>query len=814
MSGNPSLDTPMMRQYLAIKAEYQDAILFFRLGDFYEMFLDDAQIASKELGLTLTGRGKDENRVPMCGLPYHASASYISRLIQAGYKVAICEQVEEASEGKGITKREVVQVITPGTIINHDLIEASTNNYLAGIMPLAKQGGYGFSFVDITTGEFKLSYCQTDMELYSQLDRLGCKEIIIAEHMTLTLDDTLLINELPMLDALRAKEELCRHFKIQSLSAFGLESMTDALPIAWALLDYLKKTQKNSVPQITRCLAHATDKTMSIDKVSIRNLELTQGLHSKDKAGTLFWVIDYTKTAMGARMLKQLIHNPSTDIGQITLRLDAVEILVEDLLSREEIRDVLQQVYDLERLLSRIVSEHHNPRDCMALMHSLMALKDLSGILGHLDKSVRLKEYHTFFKHFDSDDSPFKQLITLIQEGLIDTPPAVIRDGGFIRDGFNLELDELMRSFEDIRHWINGLEERERAASGIKTLKVGFNKVFGYYFQVSNGMKDNVPEHYIRKQTLTQGERFITPELKEKETILLTGKEKQTKLEIELFHEIVQTIKHFIPDLQKLASIVAQLDCLQSFATVSQKHRYTRPQFVESGELKLDIVNGRHPVLEKSTGVQVIPNSMSMRKESNRFMLITGPNMAGKSTLMRQVALTVVMAQIGCFVPAESLSMSIVDKLFTRIGALDNLYSGQSTFMVEMLESASILHNATEQSLIILDELGRGTSTYDGMSIAGAITEYIHNEIGARTFFATHYHELSLLSDTLSGLSNYSMAISESDGKIAFTYVLKAGQADKSYGIHVAEMAGLPESVIQRATLLLNEYETKEGCLQ
>ncbi len=810
MSGNPSLNTPMMRQYLAIKAEYQDAILFFRLGDFYEMFLDDAKTASQELGLTLTGRGKEENRVPMCGLPYHAAEGYISRLIKRGYKVAICEQVEEAANAKGITRREVVHVITPGTVINHDAIEASSNNYLAGVMPLSKQGGFGFSFVDITTGEFRLSVCHTETDVYSHLDRLGCKELIISEGLELSIDDSILINERPLLDSLRAKEELCLHFNIQSLSAFGLDTFTHALPIAWALLDYLKKTQKNSVPQITRCLAHRSEKTMSIDKVSVRNLELTQSLHSKDKIGTLCWVLDHTKTAMGARMLKTLIHNPSTDIEQITLRLDAVEALVGDLLSREEIRDVLGQVYDLERLLSRIVSEHHNPRDCIALKQSLLALGDLAGILAHLDKSTRLRDYCEFFESFDSDDSPFKQLISLIETGLVDTPPSVIRDGGFIKSGFNPDLDALMRSFEDIRAWINGLEEKEREATGIKTLRVGFNKVFGYYFQVSNGMKDQVPEHYIRKQTLTQGERFITPELKEKETILLTGEDKQSKLEISLYHTIVNTIKQFIPDLQKLARIVAQLDSLQSFASVSQKYNYTRPTFVDAQELSLNIVNGRHPVLEKSSGVQVIPNSLEMSKEENRVILITGPNMAGKSTLMRQVALTVVMAQIGCFVPADSLSMSIVDKLFTRIGALDNLYSGQSTFMVEMLESASILHNATQQSLIILDELGRGTSTYDGMSIAGAITEHIHNDIGARTFFATHYHELTDLSQELSGLSNYSMAISEADGKIAFTYILKAGQADKSYGVHVAQMAGLPDSVIKRANVLLDAYEEIE----
>lgn len=802
-----ALNTPMLRQFMAIKKDYQDAILFFRLGDFYEMFLDDALVASKELDLTLTGRGKDENRVPMCGVPHHAAENYIAKLVDRGFKVALCEQVEDPTESKGITRREVVQVITPGTVISHDVLDAQHNNYLVGIMSI--QAGYGISFVDITTGEFRLFFCDDILSLTSYIDRLSPKEVILEEGLDVELEDKILVNTVPLLVPKRACEEITSHFRIKDISAFGIDTLYDVTPIAWALLDYVKKTQQNALPQITQCLPFLTQNTMMIDKVSSRNLELIQSTHTREKAGSLFWVLDATKTAMGARKLKQLILNPSLDSQQIEQRLDAVQVLMGDVLSREEIRDVLNSVYDLERLVSRIVSEHHNPKDCIALKQSLSVLSELPGILSHLEGATRLTQYAQYFASFNTEHSPFKTICDTITSGIQDSPPSTLRDGTIIKPGFNPELDELNESFKSIRQWIDTLEEKERAATGIKGLKVGFNKVFGYYFNVPNSNTTAIPEHYIRKQTLSNAERYITPELKEKENILLNGEEKRIALEAEIYLTIVALIKSHISSLQELADIVAQLDCLQSFAAVSQKYNYCRPQFDSDDSLTLELQDSRHPVLQKSDGGSVIPNSISLHKDSELFVLITGPNMAGKSTLMRQIALTVIMAQIGCFVPASSAKLALFDKLFTRIGALDNLYSGQSTFMVEMLETATILHNATSRSLILLDEIGRGTSTYDGMSIAGAITEHIHHHIGARTFFATHYHELTELSKTLPKLGNYSMAITEENGKISFTYTLQKGAADKSYGVHVAEMAGLPNSVIQRANELLNTFESQ-----
>ena len=804
-----ALNTPMLRQFMAIKKDYQDAILFFRLGDFYEMFLDDALIASKELDLTLTGRGKEENRVPMCGVPHHASENYISRLVDRGFKVALCEQVEDPNESKGITRREVVQVITPGTVISHDVLDAQHNNYLVGIMKLQDQ--FGVSFVDITTGEFRLFSCEDELSLNAYLDRLSPKEVLLEEGLELELEDKILVNTVSLLVPKRATEEIETHFRIKDISAFGIDRFVEVTPIAWALLDYVKKTQQNALPQITQCLPFLTQNTMMIDKVSSRNLELIHSTHTREKAGSLFWVLDTTKTAMGARKLKQLILNPSLDMQQIEQRLDAVQVLMGDVLSREEIRDVLNSVYDLERLVSRIVSDHHNPKDCIALKQSLAVLGELPGILSHLDGAARLKQYADYFASFNNENSPFKTLCDTIETGIEESPPTTLRDGKVIKPGFSPELDELNESFRSIRNWIDTLEEKEREATGIKGLKVGFNKVFGYYFNVPNSNTTEIPEHYIRKQTLANAERYITPELKEKENILLNGEEKRIALESETYLTIVELIKSHIGSLQELADVVAQLDCLQSFSTVSQRYNYCRPSFDADENLTLDLTDSRHPVLQKSDGGSVIPNSISLSKESELFVLITGPNMAGKSTLMRQIALTVIMAQIGCFVPASSAKLSLFDKLFTRIGALDNLYSGQSTFMVEMLETATILHNATPRSLILLDEIGRGTSTYDGMSIAGAITEHIHHHIGARTFFATHYHELTELCKTLPQLGNYSMAITEDAGKISFTYTLKKGAADKSYGVHVAEMAGLPSSVIDRANDLLSKFESGQA---
>ncbi len=762
----------MLKQYQAIKSQHRDSILFFRLGDFYEMFLDDAKVASKELELTLTGRGKDENRIAMCGVPFHAADGYILKLINKGYKVAVCEQVEDPALAKGLTRREVVRVVTPGTVMGVGHLEEAEQNYLLAMGNGGDHGGRPYAYVDASTGEFRIGVGDASW--------IQARETIEAEGIS---ED-------------QAEEELKRHFGVQSLSAFGIEDYRAAYPAAWAILRYLKETQKHHLPQITRLLPYRSRDSLYMDPTTIRNLELVE------KTGSLFWVLDATKTAMGARRLKQLIRHPFIDDVMINQRLDAVEALIGDLLSREEIREILGQVYDLERLLSRIVSGHHNPRDVVALRDSLRALKEMGGVLDAFGSS--LSQGERVIREFDFG------VLDVLDRGIVDDPAPHLRDGGYIKSGFSEELDQLNLSFKTIREWIAGLEDVERQRTGIKSLKVGFNKVFGYYFTIPNAQQDKVPADYIRKQTLVGAERYITPELKEKESILLHGEEKQIELEAEIYLEIVAEIQKVIPDLQELARVVADLDCLQSLATVSQRNRYCRPRFAPG--LKLEIKNGRHPVLEKKSGMSYIPNDIHFK--DIRFALITGPNMAGKSTLMRQIALTVVMAQMGCFVPADSATLSMVDKLFTRIGAMDNLYLGQSTFMVEMLETAAILNQATSQSLIILDEIGRGTSTFDGMSIAYAVSEHIHEKIGARTFFATHYHELSVLEERLKGFKNFSMKIREHNDRVIFDYKFIEGPADKSYGIHVAQMAGLPKSVVDRANQILEQFEAGEKQLR
>ncbi|MGE4170132.1 MAG: DNA mismatch repair protein MutS [Candidatus Margulisiibacteriota bacterium] len=798
-------ETPMMRQYLALKATQPDAILFFRLGDFYEMFLDDAKIAAKELELTLTGRGKDENRIPMCGFPHHSAENHIPRLIAKGYKVAICEQTEDPALAKGLTKREIVRIITPGTVTAGQWLEEKDNNYIAAVHALSDTQS-ALAFADSSTGEFVLGILDTGA-LPTHLERLSVKEVL-AETDT-QLGDTLLTTT-TFTTAAEAKRKLETHFAIQDVAAFGLDSLNAALPAAWALLDYLKQTQKDAVAQITRLQPLGVTAALAMDRVTIKNLELTEnaqpGLTKTKTEGTLFEVLDFTKTAMGARKLKHWLKAPLLDETAMNTRLDAVASLKEDLLSREEIRDCLSAVYDLERLLTRLVSRYNNPRDVIALKQSLEAILPLGSILAHLSGSL-LTDMTAFFAPLSDPDNPIQTLIRLIETAIVDEPPVSTKDGGVIRPGFSEELDVLVLSFKNIRQWIGALEETERARTGIKSLKVGFNKVFGYYIEVSNSNAAQVPDNYIRKQTLTGGERFITPELKEKETVLLHGEEKQKQLEQQLFDTLIATLAEHTRDLQTLADTLATLDVLQSLATAAQKNNYARPQFAPQPQQAFTMVNGRHPVLEKRPGITFIPNSLTLSKTQNRFVLLTGPNMAGKSTVMRQVALLVVMAQMGSFVPADALTLSPADKLFTRIGALDNLFFGQSTFMVEMLETASILNNATENSLVILDEIGRGTATYDGMSIAAAVSEFLIADTQCRTLFATHYHELTILEKQFSAFANFSMKITEDGHSIVFEHRLIPGPADKSYGLHVAQMAGLPNKVLQKAATLLKTYE-------
>lgn len=797
-----------MRQYMEIKNQHQEEILFFRLGDFYEMFLKDAHIASKELEITLTGRGKDENRIDMCGIPYHAADNYIEKLVSRGYKVAIAEQVEAASQGPGITKREVVKIITPGTIQSAGLIAEKDNNYIAAISEKNKDEQYALALLDYSTGEFTLEVSLTEKDLDAAITLSGAKECLSPE----TSDDPLpslklLKTTYESLNTKDAESRLEAHFGA-SLSGFGLAEYNAAFPAAWALMHYLKLTQKTKLSQITKIRPKEKNAHLHIDAKTEANLELIKPAPASDKSATLFAVLDKCKTAVGSRRLKTLLKAPFRNQDTIENRLDALESLKNDILTREEIRDILKDVYDLERLISRIVSGANNPKDLLALKKSLSALTALPEVLNQLGTSSKnLSEIQLFFKHYTREESPYKDLIRLIDEAILEDAPPMLREGNLIKPGWSEELDELQASFKSIKDWIAGLEEVEREKTGIKSLKVRFNKVFGYYFEISNNNKSQVPDTYIRKQTLANAERYITPELKEKEIIILNGEEKRKKLELTLYQALIEEIETYIKDIQALSEIIAELDVYQSLATISHTAAYIRPILLPESETHLEFTDNRHPILEQNRTLNFIKNNIKLSKEKP-FILITGPNMAGKSTIMRQIALTQIMLQIGCFIPVASAKISIADKLFTRIGALDNLYLGQSTFMVEMVETAAILNTATQNSLIILDEIGRGTSTYDGISIAAALTEYIHNKLKSRTLFATHYHELTELATKLPGLANHSMKITEAKDKIVFNYKLIEGPADKSYGIHVAEMAGMPSDLIAAAKKILNTLES------
>ncbi len=811
ISNEPVFDTPMLKQYQAIKKDFKDAILFFRLGDFYEMFLDDAKIAAKELSLTLTGRGKEENRVPMCGIPYHAANNYIFKLTNHGYKVAICEQVEDPRLAKGITKREVVKIITPGTVLEQSALDDKENNFLLALFKPDKKNLFTGGFVDLTTGEFFCFQATDENQLLSQIDYVKAKEVLIPQGEKFPINKEILVNYYEPLNSNEAEKELKRFFNLPSLASFGITEFTDSYPALWAIITYLTQNQKNNLDHLKKIQPFNLNQIMFLDQVTRKNLELTESLFRKDHKATLFWVLDQTKTSMGARYLKNLLKNPLFNLEKILDTQKAVAELKDNFSLREEIRQILDSIPDFERLLSRIILEANNPKDLITLKNSLKNLSLLPKILEETknSKSKKLACITKFFADFKQASSPFSQVINLIEKSIIESAPHSLKDGNFILETYSEELAELKASFKNIKEWIKTLEERERERTGIKSLKVGFNKVFGYYLEVYKNYFDRVPQDYIRKQTLVNQERFITPELKEKENILLNGEEQQKQLEIQIFQTIIKELKKFIEPIQQLCSMIAELDTLQSLATVAQKNNYVQPEFSDTPGL-LEIEEGRHPVLERNPDVHFIPNDLKMDFNDNRFTLITGPNMAGKSTIMRQIALIVIMAQIGSFVPAKSLKMSLVDKLFTRIGALDNLYFGQSTFMVEMLETASIINNATEQSLIILDEIGRGTSTYDGMSIALAISDYIYNEIKARTLFATHYHEITILEKRFPGFKNYHMEIVENQNTLVFKYKFTPGSADKSYGVHVAEMAGLPFEIIKKAKEILTGFQ-EEG---
>ena len=799
--------TPMMRHYLDTKEQYKDCILFYRLGDFYEMFFDDAVTVSRELELTLTGKDcGQEERAPMCGVPYHAAETYLNRLVAKGYKVAICEQVEDPKLAKGMVKREVVRVVTPGTNLNTQALDETKNNYIMCIVYLADR--YGVSLADVSTGEYFLTEVSSAKKMEDEIIKFSPAEIICNEPLLMSgtdldaLKDRLGISVFP-LDAAYFDDEQCRralmeHFQVASREALGLGDYTLGVLAAGALMRYLLDTQKNSLSQMTRLVPYSTGKYMVLDSSTRRNLELTETLREKQKRGSLLWVLDKTKTAMGARMLRTYIEQPLLEKETIEARLDAIEELNNNAIMREEIREYLNPVYDLERLVSRITYQSANPRDLVAFKSSLSMLPAIKYLL----KDSVCGELKTVEEELDA----LEDVHALISKAIVDEPPMIVREGGIIKEGYNEEVDKLRQAKTEGKNWLAQLEEQERERTGIKNLRIKYNKVFGYYLEVTNSYKDLVPDDYMRKQTLTNAERYITPKLKELEDMILGAEDKLFSLEYDLFADVRDQIGREVLRIQKTARAIARLDVYASLSLVAERENYVRPSINEKG--LIDIRGGRHPVVEKMISNDMfIANDTYLDNNKNRISIITGPNMAGKSTYMRQTALIVLMAQIGSFVPAQKAKIGIVDRIFTRVGASDDLASGQSTFMVEMTEVANILRNATANSLLILDEIGRGTSTFDGLSIAWAVVEHISNPrlLGAKTLFATHYHELTELEGKLSSVNNYCIAVKEKGDDIVFLRKIVKGGADKSYGIQVAKLAGVPDNVIQRAKEIIHQ---------
>ncbi len=799
--------SPMMQHYLQTKEEYKDCILFYRLGDFYEMFFDDAKTVSKELELTLTGKDcGQEERAPMCGIPFHAAENYITRLVSNGHKVAICEQMEDPKKAKGIVKREVIKVVTPSTNLNSQSLDETKNNYLCGIVYLGDK--IGVSFIDYTTGDYFVTELENGSELIDEINKFVPAEIITNEYFNMSGIDISFVAEklgisVSTLDSWYFDEDTCinklmSHFKLTTLDGLGLKDYSTGIIAAGAVLIYLYETQKNDLMHITSISPYTTGKYMLIDSSSRRNLELVETLREKQKRGSLLWVLDKTKTAMGARTMRSMIEQPLINKETIEGRLDVIEELNNNSIDREEIREYLNPIYDLERLMTKISCKSANPRDLIAFRNSLEMIPYIKNIIGTF-KSNLFKE--AFEKMDDLQD-----LYHLIDSAIVDDPPIAMRDGGIIKEGYSEEADRLRKAKTEGKEWLAQLEEREKENTGIKNLKIKFNKVFGYYLEVTNSFKNLVPDNWVRKQTLTNAERYTTEELKKLEDVILGAEDKLYSLEYDLFAQVRETIAAEVLRIRNTAKSIAMIDVFASLSVVAQQNGYVRPSINEKGII--DIKGGRHPVVEKMINNDMfVANDTYLDNAANRVSIITGPNMAGKSTYMRQTALIVLMAQVGSFVPALSADIGIVDRIFTRVGASDDLASGQSTFMVEMTEVANILRNATANSLLILDEIGRGTSTFDGLSIAWAVVEYISNPkvLGAKTLFATHYHELTELEGTLDGVNNYCIAVKERGDDIVFLRKIVKGGADKSYGIQVAKLAGVPETVIERAKKLVAE---------
>ena len=799
-------ETPMMRQYTEIKRQHKDALLFFRMGDFYEMFFEDAKLASKVLGITLTSRSKAEGSVPMPGVPHHSADSYIRRLIKAGYKVAICDQLQDPEEAKGIVDRGVTRIITPGTITEDAFLEDKSNNFLIAVIEVNDL--HGLSWVDLSTGRFEVEDIEKE-RLFDEFARLNPAEVLLPEETArrntlfverMRLECNGVITPRPDWEFSRdtAYRTLLEHFGTTSLEGFGCEDMGPSLGAAGAVIQYLKETQKTSLKHIGKIQKYQSNNRVLLDRVTQHSLELTQTMRMCDREGSLLGVLDETKTPMGARLLREWIISPLRMPDEIRHRQLGVKELFEKSELRREIRNILSEVYDVERISSKISCGRANARDMIGLKQSL-------------SKLPALKEKMSFFitdilVSIEQQLDTLEEVRTLIGTAIVNDPPPTIKDGGIIREGYDAELDELRYTSRNGKNWIANFQAAEIARTGINTLKVGYNRVFGYYIEITNVHKDKIPEGYIRKQTLKNAERFITPELKDYETKVLTADERARDMEYDLFIQVRDQVSAFTPRLQATSEAVALIDVLSSLANTAVENRYIMPEIKDNLELK--IIDGRHPVLDRRQySESFVPNDINLDGTTDKIMIITGPNMAGKSTYIRQVALLVLMAQMGSFIPAREAVIGTVDRIFTRVGASDELSRGQSTFMVEMNETANIMNNASERSLIILDEVGRGTSTFDGVSVAWAITEYIYQHITARTLFATHYHELTELALLFPGIKNFNIAVKEWGDEIIFLRKIIEGGTDKSYGIHVARLAGIPKEVIQRARVILDNLE-------
>lgn len=804
--------TPMMQQYLQTKEEYKDCILFYRLGDFYEMFFEDAQIVSKELELTLTGKNCGmEERAPMCGIPYHAVEVYLNRLVANGHKVAICEQVEDPKMATGLVKRDVIRIVTPGTNTDMQALDESKNNYLMCIVYLADK--YGVSLADVSTGDYFVTEVDSERRLIDEIHKFSPSEIVCNESFYMSgidiedikhrLGITIYALETWYFGDELAENTLKEHFKIKNLQSLGLLDYDCGVIAAGALLKYLYETQKTNLEHISAIHPYAVGKYMIIDSSTRRNLELVETLREKQKRGSLLWVLDQTKTAMGARLLRSYVEQPLIEKKEIEKRQDAITELNQSIITREELREYLNPIYDLERLVSRVTYLSANPKDLLAFRNSIGMLPPIKTLIAEFDG--------TLLQEIQAELDTLDELYELVNSAINEDAPISIRDGGLIKEGYHEEVDKYRDAKTKGKTWLAELESKEREKTGIKGLRIKYNRVFGYYLEVTNSYKDLVPDYYTRKQTMTNAERYITPELKELEDMILGAEDKLVSLEYNLFCEVRNQIAEQVVRIQKTAKAVAKLDVFISLAVVADQNQYCRPQINENGVI--DIKGGRHPVVEKMiTNDMFIDNDTYLDHANNRISIITGPNMAGKSTYMRQTALIVLMAQLGSYVPASSAKIGIVDRIFTRVGASDDLASGQSTFMVEMNEVANILRNATSNSLLVLDEIGRGTSTFDGLSIAWAVVEHISNPrlLGAKTLFATHYHELTELEGKLNNVNNYCIAVKEKGDDIVFLRKIVKGGADKSYGIQVAKLAGVPDSVIERAKEIVEELSAND----